>query len=311
MKNNIIKLISLSLCLSAILSSIVSCSDGVSTDSESTSTPIIQTIESAFIDTTEESTDSESENREPIIITEDSAVVSVNIADNSKFLYRILRDTDASGSVKDKISSLRKFLYEKTGHQPEYKAGNALADPNPYNNDYEILIGDTVRAESTAAAEGLWTKDYFVGVVGNKIVIVGGSNEATCDAIDYFMNEICSDASSDRITMQKGYFYRHEYVDPDMSIANVHISEFALKYYSGATMDSNVAASFAKKIQGAVGDYNGYHIEPKAVNPSSPRQTYEILIGPVGFTPDFPIPWRMAQRSLTVSCIYAVAENGR
>jgi hypothetical protein len=53
---------------------------------------------------------------------------------------------------------------------------------------YEILVGNTNRAESAAASEGLDTYDYIIKVAGTKIVIAGGSDYAIVKATEAFLS---------------------------------------------------------------------------------------------------------------------------
>ena len=131
----------------------------------------------------EEPDDSEPEENWP----DDGETVSIdNIAD-----YTVLRSETAEGDIRLEVSSLYMTMMER------FK-GIAIGtdyskDPAPIvNDDYEILIGQTNRAETqkayeaaTAALEGAKTW-YHIGVYGNKIVLLGSDDANTLVAIRYF-----------------------------------------------------------------------------------------------------------------------------
>lgn len=53
-----------------------------------------------------------------------------------------------------------------------------------------ILIGATRFSESAAMAEDMKTEDYFVGISGNKLLLLGATPESCSAAIRYFLNQI-------------------------------------------------------------------------------------------------------------------------
>ncbi len=53
---------------------------------------------------------------------------------------------------------------------------------------YEILLGETNRPESAAAKEELTENDqYLIRISGNKIILIGNSDEAITEAVTYFL----------------------------------------------------------------------------------------------------------------------------
>ena len=90
----------------------------------------------------------------------------------------------------------------------DYLDEGASFDPEAY----EILVGRTAYAESTAAAEGLGKKDYVVKVDGNKIVILGGLGSATQSAAEYFLaNCIAKEDNALNVSVELNHNYKHEY----------------------------------------------------------------------------------------------------
>ena len=114
----------------------------------------------------------------------------------------------------------------------------------------EILIGDTGRAESTAALEGMRTGDYIIKQDGDKIVIVGGNKKSTINAMNYFIeNCLSADGKSVNIPAE-GYVVRGEYLFDSLTIGGVPASEF--KFYNAGSL-SDGSAMFTWFADTAVG----------------------------------------------------------
>lgn len=101
------------------------------------------------------------------------------------------------------------------------------------NDDYEILIGATNRAESQEVLAALGENDYTVCVKGNKLVIVGGSDAATVYAVDVFLKNVVSSASADegiQMKVNQAISGKYEsntvalYKDADMRIMTLNVS---------------------------------------------------------------------------------------
>ena len=61
-----------------------------------------------------------------------------------------------------------------------------LIDDSDPENEYEILLGNTNRAESASVLEGLNDYGWVVCVIGNKIVINAKNGQFLSDAVEYF-----------------------------------------------------------------------------------------------------------------------------
>lgn len=100
--------------------------------------------------------------------------------------YIIVRPDEGSDREVQAGISLNKSLKELTGTAFTIKSDFIL--PNESVDDaFEILVGATNRPESTAAREELAVNEYVIRVVGNKIVIVGGTDIMTERAVAAFL----------------------------------------------------------------------------------------------------------------------------
>ncbi len=158
----------------------------------------------------------------------------------------------------------------------------AIAPEEPLrNDDKEILVGATNRAESVEAqkdAKGNFT--FSVLQTGSKIVIIGGSEEALLRGIDHFREMIKKEVKA---AIEKDYSFTMNYVDEAVS-ANSVAAKLASEYEiifpvisnSGEkTIAEEIAATFLAKTD----------ISPKRRSDNSAGKDKEILIGLTSRTP--------------------------
>lgn len=118
--------------------------------------------------------------------TETTAAVRDNTAKDTKLhlvngehTYTIIYDKDMS---KNAVSACKELN--------EYLGGNltlANDEKEASFGEYEILLGATNRPESTEQAEGLGMFDYSITIQNEKLVVVGGSEDAFINAITYLV----------------------------------------------------------------------------------------------------------------------------
>jgi hypothetical protein len=82
--------------------------------------------------------------------------------------YAVIRPEDCDATVKSAASSLLRALKTISGTKDidiktDYEAPT----------DYEILVGNTTRPESSEVASRLGENDYRIEIVGKKLVVVG------------------------------------------------------------------------------------------------------------------------------------------
>ncbi len=93
----------------------------------------------------------------------------------------------------------------------------------------EILVGTTNRQESIDAAIGLGLNDFVVSFSENRIVILGGSVEATAKGIEYFLEKICVDDTKLEVPKELRLFSRADYPIDGITLMGKNISEYSLK----------------------------------------------------------------------------------
>ena len=117
------------------------------------------------------------------------------IDENGKSIYRIVRpDEGGDGEIQAGID-LKISLKEQSG--TDFSITTDFLMPNEsiekLSEVPEILIGATNRPESTEACEGLGMNEYVIRVIGNKIVIAGGSEMMTYRAMKEFLALLSSE----------------------------------------------------------------------------------------------------------------------
>ena len=98
--------------------------------------------------------------------------------------YQLVRSDTASADLVTEISEFYKTLSTKYGVSYlsfRYTSDWLKSGDTPPAK--EILVGETNREETKQVLEGLQEFDYAIVMVGSKLVICGGSDEATLQAM--------------------------------------------------------------------------------------------------------------------------------
>ena len=104
--------------------------------------------------------------------------------------YKVIFAYGVSEMLEDCIYDLCDALGEKTGAAPKREIDSGKE--TVVNDDYEILIGKTLRPETEEALSKVSGDGYTVAVIGNKLVIAGTNNLFTYQAISYFSEKYLS-----------------------------------------------------------------------------------------------------------------------
>ncbi len=157
--------------------------------------------------------------------------------------YVIVRSGNSNSEITKEATTLRKAINDATNSGVAIKTDDFKAQ-------YEILVGKTSRQESIDAHEGLRSSDYVIKMVGKKIVIAAGSDEALVSACDFYKtNFINAEGKWVKSPTGDGYRVNGKYLVDSLSVDGVDISEFSI-YYEGKLLD---AASICEKLCDAFG----------------------------------------------------------
>ncbi len=166
--------------------------------------------------------------------------------------YTIVRGDNAGKEIKDLVTILRNAIIEKTG---------AELDPGTdYGGEkkYEILIGETKRSASTEVKSTFKSDfDYTVKLDGNKIVILGSTDEMTAEAVNTFVESFIQNGKVYAPT-GNGYSVKKDFPVKSLSVAGGDISEFSVYYVTEKEIGTaKTSLQYANELCSAFADKIG------------------------------------------------------
>lgn len=236
--------------------------------------------------------------------------ITLNIVENGFTGYVIVRDYKASGTVLGAVNSMQSSFKDYLGCDiPVKECYNDREEAEDVEQVAEILVGFTNREESAQVADGLKTNDWNIDVIGDKIVIVGGSDDATEKAVGRFMtalvqaqgnkNEVKQDIKQSMSVYKNlpeedankkydvsidtfGNVGKYSY--GKVTMGNARIDSYLLVYpREGDMVASN--RLFAEELQTYVNRQAGYYMDAKK-DAAVIRADYMIAVGDTTFTDD-------------------------
>ncbi len=195
------------------------------------------------------------------------------IADGAA-VYRVVRAEVADTGVISAVSSIVKNYKDNLGVKTR-----SVLDSEDGTDQYEILVGDTNRAESAQALDYLYQsgygryKDYIVCTIGKKIVINGVNDEAVAEGVVYFVENYLK---AEGVEGGIKYVYATQGSFSEITINGVDIQKFQLtRDFSNRSW---LIQEEARKLQEYVQEKTGYYLN--LVNDKETEESeYEINIG--------------------------------
>ena len=193
--------------------------------------------------------------------------------DNGESRYSIIRPND------EKITPSCAIVYKSLKDKLKTSVKNTLDINEDGVDAYEILVGDTNRAESKIALDylrgekGARIDDYIICTIGKKIVINAQTPEAINAACVKFTNEI---VNVDGIKGGIEVIYRTEGEFTDFSINGVNIGRFSIvrPHYNTSYLTQQEMESLYEDVLTKSG-YPLFIEEDMYVN----EGTFEIVVG--------------------------------
>lgn len=250
------------LCGVMLLSALWACNNGSGDEGNTTVSPTTQKKEPAATTAVKE------------LPTTATPVATVKILKTNLAKYTIVFPENASSSLKDEAAKLQ------TGIQKAYGVNLKLADDTSAPTDYEILVGNTNREESTALAAELKYYDFGYRLMETKLVICGQGETGSITAVErFYLNNILTVNRTDAFYSddRDKTFSTGSYIHENIQINGVDIANYTIVYPSA---DAKFESQLAKKLQLAIADACG--IYPDAVSDAALAASddrYEILIG--------------------------------
>ncbi len=210
--------------------------------------------------------------------TEPSGPVFVKICDNGMSEYEIVRpDKGYYDVLKEAVQSLRKAFSQHAGVDMNVSEDWVKDASEIPASATEILIGNTNRSESAQAAEGLKINDYRVKyfAASRRLVIVGGSDEATAQAVKLFTDSFVKECENGVIEIDETLdrCERGEYEASSLSINGHDVSEFEIVIPDAANRDEKYAAEL---IGSAIARKTGIPIPTVAVRKATGAPSIRI-----------------------------------
>lgn len=177
--------------------------------------------------------------------------------------YIVVRPEGASGTLvntaRQVITNLERYTGAKLKLTDDFL--NKF-DPNVKAPDYEILVGQCNRDECREIAATLRSKDFFAGVVGTKIVLMGLNDEMTQRAVDNFVTKIVTKKCRDnpdglRLSEEDNIRFTYgSYTLNSCTLLGHDLTEFSVSYYNAAAYSAErTARLFADYIANGSGHY--------------------------------------------------------
>ena len=224
--------------------------------------------------------------------------LNVLTADLSK--YELIRPTTVGNDVlthfADLMSVIRNDFDVKISARDDfYKAGVESLK----KGEFEILVGLTNRDETTEFLSALKRDEYGYGMVNDKIVISGHTEEGTAKALEAFVTmiktgertEVFFDNESDK------FIKTVEYPVGDIKINGVSAFEYTFVYpYANKNMEKELAIKLREKIADLCGAY------PRIVDDKTEVSGKMLVLGNASVISD-------AQKNAYTSAIGAYQEG--
>jgi alkaline phosphatase len=249
------RILSMLLCVLMVLGSLTACGNAIAPETSATTT------------TATEPTTTPAETEKPVEM--------LDLIADGKSEYSLVRSEDSSNAIVQRVTTLRNEIKEATGASLGYTTDWVKRGDEVPAEGKEIVIGSTNRPQSEAVLKQIREKDYAIVYEGGRLVILGGTEEATLRAVDYFVENYL-DKSTGKLTVPDNLFdvIAHDYPIDGISIAGVDIREYQVvvpkecdkyTYYAGVNL-----VDFIKTNAG---------IAIEMVTDDQPEKEYEFLIG--------------------------------
>ena len=116
--------------------------------------------------------------------------------------YIIVAGSESGRAALELQSGIEKL----TGYKPDVVGGSTA------ESEYEILVGQTGRAETAQAMEGIDAAlDYTVQMIGSKLVVAGGGTDGTALAVEDFCGRLEEYMFRDDLKIAEDISIRHQY----------------------------------------------------------------------------------------------------
>ena len=205
------------------------------------------------------------------------ASVPASVDEEGTFIYAVTRSVNATSEAEAAAKELRLFIKDNFECKITIRKDEAVED---YDENYEILVGDTNREESSIAKQRLHdnrincSSDFIVAVINDKICIQTVNEKMMPKAAEWFMLNFCN-SIEDWAKLKKDYefIYAPDTIDLNNTVAGMNLSKFTLVLPRKTSMLHGLV------VDEYIDYYDQHDYILKEAEDMDPEDEYEILIG--------------------------------
>ena len=190
--------------------------------------------------------------------------------------------TDNKSKAENKAAlELYDAIRKKTDATLECKSDAQSGNSTEPEKAKEILVGATNRTASKNTLKELRAKDYVITYENERVIILGGSAEATAEAVKYFIDTYVNEAEKTvTVFSKRNDLVEYAYPVGHLSINGVPLQEYTI-VYPKAAKDSTSSPLITYYTAIALADflYENAGILLDVVPDSTASSDYELLIG--------------------------------
>lgn len=232
-------------------------------------------VASAFVGCNTGNTDNtgDTTTAEDIITT--APAQNVEITPDNIGEYTIIRSEEASETLRTAVATFRTNLGTAIGKNPKISDDWVKNVANLPESAKEIVIGTSNRPANDEIAKQICERDFVIIYKNERIYIMGGSDEKTLEALDYFFETyVDKNAKNIIVTDQLAYFSKHEYPVSKIEVNGVNLRDYTIVIPEKADLFTQYAAL---NLSNYVHANAGYPLTITTDKTSAVQ--YEILIG--------------------------------
>ena len=134
--------------------------------------------------------------------------------------YTIIRPENASDCVRNAAAELQTFFLKNCSIKV------LISDDTSKTQSKEIIVGNTSRELDSNAFDGLKLNEFAIKLIGNKIVIIGGSDKATENAVDFFMDVLVVENTIK--APKEGFYYKDNKLLESIMVEGTSLAEYTI-----------------------------------------------------------------------------------
>lgn len=195
----------------------------------------------------------------------------LELVSNQNCDYTVIRSDYSNGPDVKAAILLCNTFEERTGLRPRITTD---WEDNP-ETEHEIIIGETLREKTEGFKidrDALGKNGFIIKVLGEKIFITGGSDEATYTAVEYFLETFVKQNSTEVVVDRKyEYTVYQEFDIRSFYICGRNYIDFTILF------DSPSLKQAAELLSDTLSDKTGKRIAIKESDTDSAAEPYILL----------------------------------